>query len=495
MRTQCKDPPIGSLPFLHVPAAKVMSPRPPCVMHPAHTMCSLQGYAAVRLMVEGVPTEVVVDTLFPVWSVTGGPCFARAKGEELWVMILEKAYAKACGRYSDLNGGDPGDALTDLTGFPYYTLRAKGTPNPAGLWVELLRRHSEGFLFCATVPEVRGTDYEHTVGIVEGHAYAVLDVREVGGHQLLHVRNPWGSVAWTGAWSDAWPGWTPELRQAVSGSDAGGGMFWMALPDFTTYFGNVQFLALRRGWVQTHCCGVAQLDSPALFGFTLPEATAATVTLHQPRLRAIAMRFCVLKKGNGEPVGGSSAVFDLGPAMSCEKLKLEPGAYVVLVQVWPSTAADLLPAPFVLEVCAPAEVPVGPSAPAQGVAYRFLLPQFAQEYGVCGKCGIALGQACVTALGKKWHQRCWVCCVCAAPIKGKFAVRKGLPLCLACAAKEEPDCMKCKQHISGAYLAALGGKWHPQCFTCCICQQQISGSFVVHQGQPAHAKCVQSTAS
>jgi calpain-15 len=45
--------------------------------------------------------------------------FSKTNGKELWVIALEKAYAKAYGSYWDIVGGDPVHALRDLTGAPY----------------------------------------------------------------------------------------------------------------------------------------------------------------------------------------------------------------------------------------------------------------------------------------------------------------------------------------------------------------------------------------
>ena len=139
-----------------------------------------QGFACVRLHVDGAVQDVVVDTRFPVFHGSQGvtPCFARARGPELWVMVLEKAYAKALGHFELLNNGDPGDALADLTGAPVYAFPANG-PNPDALWKRLVDGKREGFFFCASVPEDPDRDTEQTVGIVEDHAYAILDIREV----------------------------------------------------------------------------------------------------------------------------------------------------------------------------------------------------------------------------------------------------------------------------------------------------------------------------
>jgi hypothetical protein len=61
---------------------------------------------------------IVVDDLFPCGNQSGEPIFAQTgeKSDALWVLILEKAFAKFCGSYCGLDGGHPVWALQAMTG-------------------------------------------------------------------------------------------------------------------------------------------------------------------------------------------------------------------------------------------------------------------------------------------------------------------------------------------------------------------------------------------
>ena len=50
-------------------------------------------------------------------ALDGAPIFTRTHGNELWVQLLEKAYAKAHGGYGFIHKGHPNEALQDFTGF------------------------------------------------------------------------------------------------------------------------------------------------------------------------------------------------------------------------------------------------------------------------------------------------------------------------------------------------------------------------------------------
>lgn len=60
----------------------------------------------VRILYQGVLREVVVDDYIPV-TPQNTPLFAKpAGGREVWVMILEKAWAKLNGSYAAIVGNN-----------------------------------------------------------------------------------------------------------------------------------------------------------------------------------------------------------------------------------------------------------------------------------------------------------------------------------------------------------------------------------------------------
>jgi len=75
------------------------------------------GICSVWLHINGVWQRFILDEYFP--SNGNRLAFSRTDEKELWVILLEKAYAKAYGSYWDIVGGDPVHALRDLTGAPY----------------------------------------------------------------------------------------------------------------------------------------------------------------------------------------------------------------------------------------------------------------------------------------------------------------------------------------------------------------------------------------
>ena len=63
-------------------------------------------------------TPVVVDDYLPVNPDDGKPAFASCRESEIWVSLLEKAWAKLHGTYARTEGGLPSFAAAHIMGVP-----------------------------------------------------------------------------------------------------------------------------------------------------------------------------------------------------------------------------------------------------------------------------------------------------------------------------------------------------------------------------------------
>ena len=74
------------------------------------------GVYAVKIFKNGEWKEVVIDDYIPCFN--GVPHFSRANGNELWVILIEKAWAKLHGSYERIEAGFAEHVFHDLTGAP-----------------------------------------------------------------------------------------------------------------------------------------------------------------------------------------------------------------------------------------------------------------------------------------------------------------------------------------------------------------------------------------
>jgi calpain-15 len=224
------------------------------------------GVYVVRLCIQGHWRSIVLDEqlpCFPDMQQRGQPVFSRGKGPELWVMLVEKAWAKVHGSYQTIVSGLPGECLTNLTGAPCSFL----PHDDAALWEKVYEATtndpaftSKGWFVVALLPSDPEYDLE-VLGLVAGHAYGVLDARQLAAPtpgappiHLLQLRNPWGSFEWTGDYGPTSALWTPEVRAQMVGVPADApedGSFWMTVQDFAKYFAGVQICRASRGWHHT----------------------------------------------------------------------------------------------------------------------------------------------------------------------------------------------------------------------------------------------------
>jgi hypothetical protein len=213
------------------------------------------GIFAVALCLNGIWEEVILDDFAPCKK-NGTLAFNRSKTNELWVVLLEKAWAKVFGGYLNISGGMMTEPLRDLTGASckMFYLQKK----PEKIWSEILNADINHFIMTASSHSLNnGSDsFIENIGICGSHAYSLLAVYQLfkkNGiyrltregeqytHRILKLRNPWGKGEWNGEWSDNDTRWTPQLKKLLGFTgNPQDGIFFMPWKDFKEYYNAIQ---------------------------------------------------------------------------------------------------------------------------------------------------------------------------------------------------------------------------------------------------------------
>ena len=200
------------------------------------------------------------------------PAFARPTGNEIYVLLLEKALAKMLGSYAALVGGWTWLGYTYLFGCTQHekfafnddgsitkwvvtadcinrsspTARPAGEVDPAEAWEYLEDSATNHWTLCSAAWKGAGLEtIAEDTGLVAGHAYTVTKaVTTSSGHQLLQCRNPWGAKEWgrecpeSCPWSDNSPLWAehPDVAEEVGfEGPSEDGLFWIPWDLFQAY--------------------------------------------------------------------------------------------------------------------------------------------------------------------------------------------------------------------------------------------------------------------
>jgi hypothetical protein len=227
------------------------------------------GYC-IRLYSDGIWIPIILDDFFPVlkdgyWTNENrGMAVAHSKEcREIWMSLIEKAFAKLYGSYASIENGYVHHALRTLTGCDSECIlmaSASRGPGRRDLWDKIVRFRANGYLLGAGTGTSSLVDtHVQNMGIVFNACYIIYDVRAVDGNCLLKLRNPPGShEEWKGDWSDKSPLWTRRLKKKLGWTDANDNTFWISFDDFCNIFRNLYVCRWydKKKWKTTQLSGI-----------------------------------------------------------------------------------------------------------------------------------------------------------------------------------------------------------------------------------------------
>ena len=244
--------------------------------------------------VNGIWKLVLVDDYFPCYGSWGKNfAFSSTNGNELWVILLEKAWAKLNGNYAKAIGGEPHEIFQVITNAYSRKIKVKNI-SENDLWEAFQEAMDNNFIMTAgTSGDVYNLNLEE-LGLAPGHAYTLLEAKEVktsnGKEKLVHLRNPWGNGEWSGEWSDQSRKWTSDLRKQCNNyENKNDGSFWMSFNHFRIYFVVVGICHLYKDYKYStlHVPKANTSIGPCLSRIEVQNDTHCYIMLHQKNERII----------------------------------------------------------------------------------------------------------------------------------------------------------------------------------------------------------------
>ena len=216
----------------------------------------------IYLYINGKWKLVLIDDYFPYNTNSDYVkefCFGTSCQKELWVSLLEKAWAKVNGCYARI--GCRGfskeafdvltEAYTEQINTRLYFKENEENDRSEELWEKLQKAFKKKYVLTAgTVnAEIVGTK-----GLDPGHDYTLINVYTVKNNvKLVKLKNPYGNSEYSGAWCDSSDNWTPEIRKQCDFiGESEEGIFYMPYKLFLEYYDVIHICKIEEKYKTTY---------------------------------------------------------------------------------------------------------------------------------------------------------------------------------------------------------------------------------------------------
>ena len=239
-----------------------------------HPKSSLKyGCVLVYFHYLGEKIPVIIDTQVAYQSkFSTNPLFSypRTKDDSCWFVLVEKAFAKACGSYSSIVSGAASFAIHVL--FDFYSTsfskiediitvkslaeeeKRKNSKNTNEKIYNILKDlKNKNAMIGTSIPD---ENIDQKIGLIPKHSYYVIDVGKSDDDLFIKLRNPWGRGEYKGGYCVGSQLWTEKLKHDLNYKDEDDGSFWMNLKNYFYYFKSISYsLPKLPNWKELSVCG------------------------------------------------------------------------------------------------------------------------------------------------------------------------------------------------------------------------------------------------
>ena len=146
-----------------------------------------KGYYEIIFFIDGQFKIVIIDDYLPIIN-DNEFCFSPSLNNEIWICLLEKAWAKVNGGYANIIKGYAHHVFETLTGFPSLKLMHSSYENTY-IWEYIVNSYKSNYIITST-----SKDNLKEKGLESNHSYTLIDYYELKNnnirYKIFKLRDP-----------------------------------------------------------------------------------------------------------------------------------------------------------------------------------------------------------------------------------------------------------------------------------------------------------------
>ena len=230
--------------FIH--GIYILTKFPGLIQHIFKTkLVNADGYYELYIYTNGQYKILIVDDYFPIIKGTTILRFSKPVKNEIWLLLMEKAFAKLHGGYGALFSCDVSTVVQTFTGFPIERLNFYDMLDIED-FDEMIRvnKNTNIINICPN------KDTCQEIGVVKGRAYQVEDIFDVRNNNngkeecltILKIRNLFEYNKYTGDWAPGGSKFTDTVKNIVGYKSDEKNVMYISKEDAFKYFSQIQIM-------------------------------------------------------------------------------------------------------------------------------------------------------------------------------------------------------------------------------------------------------------
>ena len=196
---------------------------------------SINGLYGVNLRIDGIWKMVLIDESFPCIENKKDNkffAFSSLNAKLIWLNLIEKAYAKICGGYTNILNGNVSEIFDLLTDAPTNKIEIASL-NKNEVKNIINDALNQKYIICAKA----NNSNSFNVGLIPGNNYIINDLKNfsvgISVENLILMKNIFGSQKYYGNWCKNSKKWIPSLKNNIPKNED---EFFISLNDFHQFF-------------------------------------------------------------------------------------------------------------------------------------------------------------------------------------------------------------------------------------------------------------------